>query len=84
MDVLNYNFIRLGLTGAKALQTAIRFPRETRRRFAVPKSNAYPLNTYILKSVSTPEVYQYPKTVLDSLKRVEYLKQKIIRWKFYS
>jgi len=43
MDVLNHNFIRLGLTGAKALQTASRFPRETRRRFAVPKSNAFTL-----------------------------------------
>jgi hypothetical protein len=43
MDVLNHNFIRLGLTRAKALQTAIRFPRETRRRFAVPKSNAFTL-----------------------------------------
>ena len=40
MDVLNYIFIRLGLTRAKALQTASRFPRETRRRFAGPKSNA--------------------------------------------
>jgi hypothetical protein len=40
MDVLNYNFIRLGLTRAKALQTASRFPRETHRRFAVPKFNA--------------------------------------------
>jgi len=44
MDVLNYNFIRLGLTRAKALQTASRFPRETRRRFAVPKSNALTLS----------------------------------------
>jgi len=43
MDVFNYNFIRLGLTRAKALQTARRFPRETRRRFAVPKSNAFTL-----------------------------------------
>jgi hypothetical protein len=42
MDVLNHHFIRLGLTRAKALQTAIRFPRETRRRFAVPK-NAFTL-----------------------------------------
>ena len=41
MDVLNHNLIRLGLTGAKALQTAIRFPRETRRRFADPRSNAF-------------------------------------------
>jgi hypothetical protein len=44
MDVLNYNFIRLGLTRAKALQTASRFPRETRRRFAVPKANALTLS----------------------------------------
>jgi hypothetical protein len=44
MDVLNHNFIRLGLTRAKALQTARRFPREIRRRFAVPKSNAFALN----------------------------------------
>jgi hypothetical protein len=43
MDVLNHNFIRLGLTGAKALQTASRFPREIRRRFAVLKSNAFDL-----------------------------------------
>jgi len=43
MDVLNHNFIRLGPTRAKALQTASRFPRETRRPFAVPKSNAFTL-----------------------------------------
>jgi len=43
MDVLSHNFIRLGLTGAKALQTARRFPKETRRRFAVAKSNALTL-----------------------------------------
>ncbi len=50
MDVLNYNFIRLGLTRAKALQTASRFPREIRRRFAAPKSNAFALKIedYIL------------------------------------
>ena len=41
MDILNYYFIRLGLTRAKALQTARRFQRETRRRFAVPKSNGF-------------------------------------------
>ena len=40
MDVLNYNFIRLGLTRAKALQTATRLPRETHRRSAVPKEEA--------------------------------------------
>jgi len=42
---LNHNFIRLGLTRAKALQTASRFPRETRRRFAVPESNAFTLES---------------------------------------
>ena len=44
MDVLNHNFIRLGLTGIKALQTARRFPRETRRRFAATKSYGFTLN----------------------------------------
>jgi len=34
IGVLNHNFIRLGLTRSKALQTASRFPRETHRRFA--------------------------------------------------
>jgi hypothetical protein len=48
MDVLNHNFIRLGLTGAKALQTTIRFARETRRRFAVPKLNALTLTRLII------------------------------------
>jgi len=43
MDVLNHNFIRLGLTRAKALQTDRRFPREIRRRFAVPETNAFTL-----------------------------------------
>jgi len=37
IDFLSYNFIRLGLTRAKALQTVSRSPRETRRRYAVPK-----------------------------------------------
>ena len=44
MDVLNHNFIRLGLTGIKALQTARRYPRETRRRFAATKSYGLTLN----------------------------------------
>jgi hypothetical protein len=44
MDVLNHNFIRLGLTRAKALQTASRLERDTRRRFAVPKSYAFTLS----------------------------------------
>ena len=38
-----HNFIRLGLTRAKALQTVSRFPRETRRRSAVLKSNVFTL-----------------------------------------
>jgi len=41
IDILSHNFIRLGLTGAKALQTVSRFPRDTRRRYAAPKSNAF-------------------------------------------
>jgi len=44
MDVLTHNFIRLGQTRAKALQTVSRFPRETRRRFAAPKSNVLTLD----------------------------------------
>jgi hypothetical protein len=43
MDIFNYYFIRLGLTRAKALQTATRFPREIRRRSAEKKSNAFAL-----------------------------------------
>jgi hypothetical protein len=43
MDFFNHDFIRLGLTRAKALQTVSRFPRETRRRYAVPKSNGFTL-----------------------------------------
>jgi len=39
MDVLNHNFIRLGLTCAKALQTATPLERDMRRRFAVGKLN---------------------------------------------
>jgi len=46
MDVLNHNLIRLGLTRAKAFQTARRFTRETHRRFAVPKSKAFNLEPY--------------------------------------
>ena len=40
---ISYNFIRLGQTRAKALQTVRRFPRETSRRSAAPKSNAFDL-----------------------------------------
>jgi len=54
----NSNFIRLGLTRAKALQTASRFPRETRRRFAVPKSNALTL-AVILNVVAEGQLYGF-------------------------
>jgi hypothetical protein len=43
IDFLSHNFIRFALTRAKALQTVSRFPRETRRRYAAPKSNAFAL-----------------------------------------
>ena len=35
-----------GQTRAKALQTVSRFPRETRCRYAAPKSNAFTLWKY--------------------------------------
>jgi len=35
-----------GLTRAKALQIVSRFQRETRRRHAAPKSNAFTLGKY--------------------------------------
>ena len=44
IDILSHNFIRLGLTRAKALQTVSRVPRETRRRSAAQKSNAFTLD----------------------------------------
>jgi len=43
IDFLSHNFIRLGLTRAKALQTVSRFPRETRRRYAAPKYKSFTL-----------------------------------------
>jgi hypothetical protein len=45
IDFLIHNFIRLGLTRAKALQTVSRFPRETRRRYAALKSNGFALSS---------------------------------------
>ena len=45
-DVLNYNFARLGLKRAIALQTATRLPREIRRRFALSKLSAVALNDF--------------------------------------
>jgi hypothetical protein len=44
IDFFRYNFIQLGLTRAKALQTVRRFARETRRRSAASKSKAFALN----------------------------------------
>ena len=55
-----------GQTLAKALQTVSRFPRETRRRYAAPKSNAFTL-TQIKKEldkknrVSYKRHLRYPK-----------------------
>jgi len=43
IDFSIINFIRLGLTRAKALQTISRLQRETRRRYAVSKSNVFTL-----------------------------------------
>ena len=44
LDCLSGHFIRFGLTRAKALQTVIRFSRETRRRCAGPKSETIALS----------------------------------------
>jgi len=44
IDFLNYNFIRLGLTRANALQTVSRFSRETPRRSAASKTTVFALN----------------------------------------
>jgi len=44
IDFLSDHFIRFGLTRAKTLRTVSRFSRETRRRFAAPKSNTISLN----------------------------------------
>jgi hypothetical protein len=43
-----HDFIRLGLTRAKALQTVSRFPRETRRRYAALKSNVITRDKIVL------------------------------------
>ena len=60
IDFFSYNFIRLGRTCAKALQTVRRFPRETSRRSDTPKSNAsalaqslLPVDSYSYYSVLT-------------------------------
>jgi hypothetical protein len=42
-DFLSHGFIRLMLTGPKALQTVSWFPSETHRRYAVSKSNKFAL-----------------------------------------
>jgi hypothetical protein len=41
IEFFSYNFIRLGLTRAKALQTVSRFARETRRRSAASELNMF-------------------------------------------
>jgi hypothetical protein len=56
IDFLTYNFIRLGLTRAKALQTVSQFPRETRRSYAALKSNAVAL--YWNSNAFTPRTYK--------------------------
>jgi len=50
-----------GLTGktrAKALQTVSRFPRETRRGYAAPKSNAFTLKS-LTGFVDTMPILKY-------------------------
>ncbi|MGD9230241.1 MAG: hypothetical protein PVJ20_05450, partial [Desulfobacterales bacterium] len=51
VDFLCHHSIQLGLTRAKALQTVSRFPRETRRRYASPKSNAVNLSDNLVVGV---------------------------------
>jgi len=60
IDILSHNFIRLGLTHAKALQTVSRFPRETRRRYATPKSNALTLRKHFIIVIKSPENILFP------------------------
>ena len=43
IDFFSNNFIQFGLRRAKTVQTVSRFPRETRRRYAAPQSNAFTL-----------------------------------------
>ena len=50
VNFLSHNFIRLGLTCAKALQTVSRFSRETRRRYAARKLNLKPASIVIENS----------------------------------
>jgi hypothetical protein len=40
----NHKRVWVGLTRAKALQAVSRFPRETCRRYAIAKSNAFTLD----------------------------------------
>jgi len=60
MDYFNHHFIRFRLKRALTLQTVIRFPRETRRRFAVPKSDSFTpvFNGRVLDS-SKRELYSF-------------------------
>jgi hypothetical protein len=43
LDFLSHRFIRLGLTGPKALQTVSLLSSEIHRRYAVSKSNVFTL-----------------------------------------
>ena len=69
IDFLRHNFIRLGLTRAKALQTVSRLPRETRRRYAAPKSNAFTLETNIILLFYETHMCQVIQSLRDSMKR---------------
>jgi hypothetical protein len=46
IDFFSNNFMRLGLTRAKAFQTISRLSRETRRRYAAPQSNSFALPSF--------------------------------------
>ena len=48
IDFSSHPFIRLGLSLAKALQTVIRFSRETRRGCAFPKSNEFAMHRFVI------------------------------------
>jgi hypothetical protein len=43
INFFGHTFIQLGLTRAKALQTVSRFPRETRRRYAMAETDKFAL-----------------------------------------
>jgi hypothetical protein len=55
IDLFSYNFIQLGLTRAKALQTVSRFARETRRRSGASKLNTFALKVKTGRLTFTPD-----------------------------